>query len=217
MLQGRASRAQGRGTCPRGNTEGPDSQAASFRGSVEVARLGEAVQSGDPKAADELLPLVYEELHRLAAHKMAHEAPGHTLQPTALLHEAWLRLTGRENPRFENRAHFFAAAAEAMRRILVEDARRKRRLRRGGGKVRADFEESAIAAPTDEEKTLLVDEALEGLEAEDPLQARVVKLRFFTGLSNAEAAVALGVSEKTVQRYWAHAKAWLFERIRTQA
>jgi len=175
------------------------------------------VQPDDPKAADELLPLVYDELHRLAAHKMACEALGHTLQPTALVHEAWLRLVGRENPRFENRTHFFAAAAEAMRRILVENARRKRRLRHGGGQALVRIEESNIVAPADDDKILLVDQALEVLEAEDPVQARVVKLRFFTGLSNAEAAAALGVSEKTIQRYWAHAKAWLFEHIRSQA
>jgi RNA polymerase sigma factor (TIGR02999 family) len=184
---------------------------------TEVTHILDAVQSGDSKAADRLLPLVYDELRRLAAYKMACEAPGHTLQPTALVHEAWLRLVGRENAHFEGRTHFFAAAAEAMRRILVENARRKRRLRHGGGQARAELEESKIAAPADDDKILLVSEALEGLEAEDPLQAQVVKLRFFTGLSNDEVATALGVSEKTVQRYWAHAKAWLFQHIRKQA
>lgn len=182
-----------------------------------VTLIMEGAQGGDPMAADQLLPLVYDELHRLAAHKMACEAPGHTLQPTALVHEAWLRLVGGENPHFEGRAHFFAAAAEAMRRILVETARRKRRFRHGGGQARVGLEESGIAAPADDDKILLVDEALEALESEDPDQARVVKLRFFTGLSNAEAATALGVSEKTIQRYWTHAKAWLFEHIRSQA
>ena len=183
----------------------------------EIRHILHAAQPSERKAAEELLPLVYEELHRLAAHKMAGEAPGHTLQPTALVHEAWLRLVGRENPHFKGRTHFFAAAAEAMRRILVENARRKRRLRHGGGQARVELEESNIAAPADDDKILLVDEALEALEAEDPLQAQVVKLRFFTGLSNAEVATALSISEKTVQRYWAHAKAWLFDHIRSQA
>jgi len=182
-----------------------------------MKRILDAIEQGDPKAAAELLPLVYEELRKLAAHKMANEAAGQTLQPTALVHEAWLRVSGPHQQHFQNRAHFFAAAAEAMRRILVENARRKRRLRHGGGQARVELEESAIAALANDDKILLVDEALENLEAEDPLQARVVKLRFFTGLSNAEVATALSISEKTVQRYWAHAKAWLFDHIRSQA
>ncbi len=180
----------------------------------DVTPILDSIAQGDPKAADELLPLVYDELRKLAAHKMAAEAPGHTLQPTALVHEAWLRIRGSEAKAWDGRRHFFAAAAEAMRRILVDSARRKRRLRHGGGQERVELDQSNIAAPLDEDKILLVSEALDALEAEDPLQAQVVKLRFFTGFSNAEVAHALCLSEKTVQRYWAHAKARLFERIR---
>ncbi len=174
----------------------------------------DSIAQGDPKAADELLPLVYEELRRLAAHKIANEAPGQTLQATELVHEVWLRVARDKEQRWENRAHFFAAAAEAMRRILVERARRRQRLRHGGGQEQVELEESAIAAPADDDKILLINEALEALEAEDALQAQVVKLRFFVGLSEREIAEGLGVSEKTVQRYWVHAKAWLYERIR---
>ncbi len=172
-----------------------------------------AIERGESGAAEELLPLVYEELRRLAASKMAREAPGQTLQPTELVHEAWLRMTGGKTQQWANRAHFFAAAAEAMRRILLERARRRGRLRHGGGQERMELGESAIAAPTDDERILQVSEALEVLEAEDPRQAEVVKLRFFVGLSEEEVARALGVSEKTVQRYWLHAKAWLYDRI----
>ncbi len=163
---------------------------------------------------EELLPLVYEELRKLAADKMANDAPGQTLQPTELVHEAWLRIAGGKEQHWENRAHFFAAAAEAMRRILVERARRRGRLRHGGGQERVAWEESAIAAPADDDRILLVSEALAVLEAQDPLQGQVVKLRFFVGLSEGEVARAMGVSEKTVQRYWVHAKAWLYEQIR---
>ena len=182
-----------------------------------VTRILDSIAQGDPKAADELLPLVYEELRRLAAHKIANEAPGYTLQATELVHEVWLRVARDEDQRWENRAHFFAAAAEAMRRILVERARRRQRLRRGGDLEQVELEESAIAAPADDDKMLLVSEALEALEAEDALQAQVVKLRFFAGLSESEIARGLGVSEKTVQRYWVHAKAWLYERIRRES
>ena len=172
----------------------------------DVTRILDRAQQGDAKAAAELLPLVYEELRRLAAHKMAQEAAGQTLQATALVHEAWLRLVGDGQPRWQGRGHFFAAAAEAMRRILVENARRKRRLRHGGGQQRVGLEETELVAEAEEEKVLQVHEALDDLAREDPIQAQVVKLRFFAGLRNEEVAEALGVSTKTVQRYWTHAK-----------
>ena len=183
---------------------------------TDLTRILEAVQQGDAKVADQLLPLVYEELRKLAVHKMANEAPGHTLQPTALVHEAWLRLVGSDNQPWQNRAHFFAAAAEAMRRILVENARRKRRLRHGGGQQRVELDETNVPAETDDDKLLQVNEALEELAAQDPVQAEIVKLRFFVGLKNGEIAGVLNISEKTVQRYWAHAKAWLYERMQSQ-
>ena len=182
----------------------------------DVTRILDRVQQGDPKAADQLLPLVYDELRKLAAHKMAQEAPGHTLQPTALVHEAWLRLVGTDRPKFEGRAHFFAAAAEAMRRILVENARRKHRLRHGGGQQRVDLEEADPPAETGDDRLLQVNDAMAELTAVDPVQAEVVKLRFFVGLNNDEIASVLHISEKTVRHYWAHAKAWLFQRIRSQ-
>ena len=165
------------------------------------------------QAAEQLLPLVYEELRRIAASKMANEAAGHTLQPTALVHEAWLRLAGDQNAKFEGRAHFFAAAAEAMRRILIDNARRKLARRHGGDQQRLDVLEVEIAAPSEDEQLLAIHEALDELAAQDSLQAEVVKLRFFIGLKNEEAAQVLGISEKTVRRYWTHAKAWLYARI----
>lgn len=177
----------------------------------------EAAQNGDPTAADHLLPLVYDELRRLAAARMAQEKPGQTLQPTALVHEAWLRLVGSENQRWENRAHFFAAAAEAMRRILIEKARRRQRLRHGGGQERVDLDEIAIIAPESDERLLQVNEALDRLAAEDKEKADVVKLRFFVGLTDREVADALGLSERTVERHWAYAKPWLFRQIRSQS
>ncbi len=183
----------------------------------DVPPLLEAIQHGDPKAAEELLPLVYEELRKLAAHKMAHEAAGHTLQPTALVHEAWLRLGGGAGAQFENRAHFFGAAAEAMRRILVERARRRQRIRHGGGMQKTDLEPIELAVEVEDEKVLAVNEALEELQAEDPVQAQIVKMKFFMGMNAGEIAATLLVSEKTVQRHWTHAKAWLFQRIRAQA
>jgi RNA polymerase sigma factor (TIGR02999 family) len=180
----------------------------------EVTRILDAIGHGDPKAAEELLPLVYNELRRLAAHKMAGEQPGHTLQPTALVHEAWLRLVGDGDPGWQNRAHFFAAAAEAMRRILIDRARRKQAVRHGGGQVRVELEESAIEAPADDEKILQVNEALDALAAEDPEKAEIVKLRFFAGLSHEEIAALLGVNEKTVRRHWEVAKVRLVQNIK---
>ena len=182
----------------------------------DVTRILDAIQQGDPKAAEELLPLVYEELRKLAAHKMANEAAGHTLQPTALVHEAWLRLVGNQGQRWENHAHFFGAAAEAMRRILIEKARRRQRARHGGGQERVDLDELAIVAPESDERLLQVQEALDQLAAEDKVKADVVKLRFFVGLTDHEVAEALGLSERTVERHWAYAKPWLFRVIRSK-
>jgi RNA polymerase sigma factor (TIGR02999 family) len=179
----------------------------------DVTRILDAVQQGDPAAADQLLPLVYDELRRLAAHKMAREAPGQTLQATALVHEAWLKLAGGGNQRWENRRHFFAAAAEAMRHILIDRARKRHRHRHGGGQQRVDFDEIEVAAPADDETVLALNEALEELEKSHPDKAEVVKLRFFVGLSERETAELLGVSERTVERHWAYAQAWLFERM----
>lgn len=179
----------------------------------EATLLLNAVESGDAKAADELLPLVYDELRRLAASRMAHEAAGHTLQPTALVHEAWLRLVGDQTPTFQNRAHFFAAAAEAMRRILIDRARQKRAARHGGGQQRVELEGVELPFPGDDDQLLAVNEALEQLAAAHPLEAEVVKLRYFVGLTHDEAAEALGISARTSKYYWAHARAWLFHEI----
>lgn len=175
-----------------------------------------AVGRGEKQASEELLPLVYDELRRMAAARMAREAAGHTLQPTALVHEAWLRLVGDADRSWENRAHFFGAASEAMRRILIENARRKARLKRGGGQVRVDFEEANLPAPDTDENLLLIDEALERLKAQDAETARVVVLKFFGGLTNDEVAGVLGSSERTVRRQWNFAKAWLYRAIRSQ-
>lgn len=174
-----------------------------------------AAEAGDSEAAQRLLVLVYEELRRLAAAKMANEAPGHTLQPTALVHEAWLRLMGGEERKFENRAHFFSAAAEAMRRILIDRARRRQTQRQGGGQIRVELDESGFAAPAEEDQLLAVDEALERLARDYPAQAEVVKLRYFGGLTNEEAAQVLGLSVSTVKNYWAFSRAWLFDAIRS--
>jgi len=180
----------------------------------DVTRILEAAQSGDPTAAEQLLPLVYDELRRLAALKMASEAAGQTLQPTALVHEAWLRLAGPDQPAWQNRSHFFGAAAEAMRRILVENARRKLRLKRGAGQQRVELHESAVAAPAEDDKILQVHAALDSLALEDPEKAQIVKLRFFVGLSHEEIAALLGVNEKTVRRHWEVAKVRLFQHIK---
>ncbi len=180
----------------------------------EFTRLLAGVEQGVPGAAEELLPLVYQELRSLAAAKMAREAPGQTLQPTALVHEAWLRLGGDQQPNWQNRAHFLGAAAEAMRRILVENARRKLRQKRGGGAERVELHESAVEAPIDDEKILQVHEALDALAAEDAQKAEIVKLRFFAGLNHHEIAALLGVNEKTVRRHWEVAKVKLFQSIK---
>ncbi len=178
-----------------------------------VTQVLEAAQKGDPAAADQLLPLVYEELRKLAAAKMAQEAPGQTLQPTALVHEAWLRLVGSENQKWNGRAHFFGAAAEAMRRILIENARRKRAVRHGGGQVKLDIGEIEIAANPKEDELLAVSDALERFAARDKLKAELVKLRYFAGLTTEEAAEVLGISVPTADRWWNFSRAWLFQEI----
>ena len=175
----------------------------------------ERADQAKPQSAEELLPLVYAELRKLAAHKMAQEASGQTLQPTALVHEAWLRLGGEAQPLWQNRAHFFAAAAEAMRRILVERARQRAALKRGGGARRTRLQD--IAAPlagADDERLLAADEALEKLAAVHPRQAELVKLRFFTGLTFEEAAAVLGIAVPTAKEWWAYARAWLAVQMR---
>lgn len=173
-----------------------------------------AVEQGDPKAAEKLLNLLYEELRRLAASKMARETPGHTLQPTALVHEAWLRLVGTENTRFENRAHFFSAAAEAMRRILIDRARRKLTVRHGGGYERIDLDEQDLAAPGPDDQLLAVHEVLGNLAQKHPVQAEVVKLRYFVGMTIEETAQVLGISAGTVKNHWTFASAWIFNEIK---
>jgi RNA polymerase sigma factor (TIGR02999 family) len=180
----------------------------------DATLLLNAMEQGDPTAADKLLELLYEELRRLAASKMAGEAPGQTLQPTALVHEAWLRLVGAKNPTFENRAHFFSAAAEAMRRILIDRARRKLRVRHGGNLERVDLEEQDLAAPGTDEQLLAVHEALDRLAQTHPRQAEVVKLRYFAGMTNEETAEALDISVATVKNYWTFARTWIFNELK---
>jgi RNA polymerase sigma factor (TIGR02999 family) len=180
----------------------------------EVTRILSAVEHGDPHAAEQLLPLVYDALRQLAAQKLAQEAPGQTLQPTALVHEAYLRLVGTgEGQHWDSRGHFFAAAAEAMRRILVDQARRKRRPKHGGDRRRVRLEEALSVAETRDDEILALDEALTRFAAEEPAKAELVKLRFFAGLTGAEAARALGISEATADRYWAYARVWLFSEL----
>jgi RNA polymerase sigma factor (TIGR02999 family) len=173
-----------------------------------------AIEQGDRNAAGELLELVYDELRRLATSKMAREAPGQTLQPTALVHEAWLKLVGAKSPKFENRAHFFSAAAEAMRRILIDRARRKMTMRHGAGFERVVLEEQDLVAPNLDEQMLAVHEVLDKLATEHPQQAEVVKLRYFAGMTNEETAKVLGVSVATVKNYWTFARTWIFCEIR---
>jgi len=179
----------------------------------EDTQVIEGIQHGDPRAAEELLPLVYEELRKLAASKMANEAMGNTLQPTALVHEAWLRLIGNDNPKFAGRAHFFAAAAEAMRRILIDRARRKCALRHGAGQVRVDIQQIDLASPGADDQLLAVNEALDKLAAQDSTEAELVKLRYFVGLTVEEAATLLDISPRTARNYWAHARTWLYHEI----
>jgi RNA polymerase sigma factor (TIGR02999 family) len=171
------------------------------------------VLAGDPTDAAELMPLLYEELRQLAGQKMASEPSGQTLQPTALVHEAWLRMTTGQPQKWQNRAHFFAAAAEAMRRILIENARRKGRIKRGGQFQRVKLEGIDVATGTDDTTLLVVNDAIERLEAQDPFKANLVKLRFYVGLTAEEAAPLLGVSVPTVKRHWNVARVWLLQEI----
>ena len=179
----------------------------------DVTHILHSAQQGDPKAAEALLPLVYGELRKLAAAKMSHEAAGNTLQPTALVHEAWLRITGPQNLEFDGRAHFFAAAAEAMRRILIDNARRKRAVRHGGGLQRLEAEEIELASPLPDEQLFEVNEALDKFAVQHPRQAELVKLRYFIGMTVQQAAEVLGISVDTAKDYSAHARAWLFREI----
>ncbi len=179
----------------------------------DVTQVLNAIEKGDPKAATQLLPLVYDELRKLAACKMANEAPGQTLQPTALVHEAWLRLAGGTDHTWDSRAHFFGAAAEAMRRILIDNARRKKALRHGAGQARLDIQDIEIAAPAAEDRLLAIDEALNKLATVDKPKAELVKLRYFAGMTIEEAAAVLGMSEATAKRWWLYARAWLFTEI----
>lgn len=182
----------------------------------DVTRILDAIDHGDAKAADELLPLVYEELRKLASYKMAHEASGHTLQPTALVHEAWLRLTGNQNQKWDSRGHFFAAAAEAMRRILIDKARRKKALRHGGDLHRTEIDLVNLTAPGQDDELLEVNDALQKFAAQDKQKAELVKLRYFAGMTIEQAAEVLGVSEPTAKRHWAYARAWLFREIQNE-
>ena len=190
----------------------------------EVNSILEAAAHGDPRAAEQLLPLVYDELRKLAAVRLAQEKPGQTLQATALVHEAYLRLVGgqesgargQESENWSNRGHFFAAAAEAMRRILINGARDKQRLKRGGVRTRIDLDSIEVALDTPDEDLLALDEALLQLAAEDQLSADLVKLRYFAGLTLGEAAEALGMPRRTADRHWAYARAWLYDRLRNE-
>ncbi len=181
---------------------------------TEVSRILSQIASGDPQAAEQLLPLVYDELRKLAAQRMAREKPGQTLDATGLVHEAYLRLVGDTEARraFNDRGHFFAAAAAAMRRILIDNARRKRAQKHGGGLQRQPLD--AVAAPEPDENLLALDEALEKLAAQDPVKARLVELRYFAGLTGDQAAEALGIAPSTADRHWAYARAWLRAEIR---
>jgi len=183
----------------------------------EVTRILTAIEQGDIKATDELLPLVYNELRRLAAHKMAAESPGHTLQPTALVHEMWLRLVESPAQSWQNRAHFFGAAAEAMRRVLITRARRKQTQRRGAGAAHTDVDEIEIASPEPDDQLLALNDALDRFAELEPQQAELVKLRYFVGLKIEEAAEVLGISEATAKRWWAYARAWLLNQMNGQS
>ncbi len=182
----------------------------------EITLVLQSIGRGEGGASEELMPLVYEELRRLAAARMARETPGQTIQATVLVHEAWLQLVGNGDRHWQNRAHFFGAAADAMRRILIDNARRKARLKHGGGQSRVNLDDVQVAEKTPDDDVLLINDALERLEGEDPEKARVVVMKFFGGLTNQEVAENLGISERTVDRQWACAKARLFRWIREQ-
>ena len=183
----------------------------------EVTRILSAIERGDPKASEDLLPLVYEELRRLAAQRLADEKPGQTLQATALVHEAFLRLVGTDEPsQWNSRGHFFGAAAEAMRRILINRARDKSRQKRGGGLHRIDLDNVQVALDTRSDDLLALDEALQQLAEDDETAARLVELRFFAGLNQGQAADSLGIPRRTADRYWAYARAWLFRTLKAR-
>jgi RNA polymerase sigma factor (TIGR02999 family) len=176
---------------------------------TNVTRILNAIEQGDATAADELLPLVYEELRHLAAYKMSKESPGHTLQATALVHEAYIRLVGSENQNWSSRTHFFSAAAEAMRRILIDNARRKQRLKRGGGQQKVNIDNALLPFEEPSTNLLALDEALAKLAKDDPIKAKLVELRFFAGLTMEQAASVLGIAHSTADEHWAYARAWL--------
>jgi RNA polymerase sigma factor (TIGR02999 family) len=181
---------------------------------ADVTQILNAIEQGDPRAAAELLPLVYDELRKLAAARLADEKPGQTLQPTALVHEAYVRLVGGEQARdWDGRGHFFAAAAEAMRRILVDSARRKKAEKRGGGRARADLDGESLAADGPPFDLLELDDLIDHLARVDPRAAELVKLRFFVGLTGDQTAAALGISPRAADSLWAYARAWLFEKL----
>jgi RNA polymerase sigma factor (TIGR02999 family) len=182
----------------------------------DITRILQAIGRGDNHAAEDLFPLIYDELRHLAVSRMAREQPGQTLQATAVVHEAWLRLVADGDRTWQNRAHFFGAAAEAMRRILIENARRKSALKRGGGLARVDIDGIDLAVADPDDKILLLDEALEKLQVEDPQKARIVVMKFFGGMTNHEIAQHLGVTERTIERQWAFARTWIFQNIKSQ-
>jgi RNA polymerase sigma factor (TIGR02999 family) len=184
----------------------------------DVTRILSRIESGDSAAAEELLPLVYEELRGLAAHKLAHESPGNTLQATALVHEAYMRLVDVKSPQqWDSRGHFFAAAAEAMRRILINRAKEKTRLKRGGGKKRLDWNRLEVADDASDDDLIMINDALEVLAKKQPQCAELVKLRFFAGLTLNQAAECLGIGERTADRYWSFARAWLYRQLRNDS
>ena len=205
---------------PGAMRRGPANRFFAWRNGIirssmnEITQVLQRIQQGEPSAAEALLPLVYEELRKLAAQKMAQEPGGQTLQPTALVHEAYLRLVdAAQRQRWDGRGHFFAAAAEAMRRILVERARRKKAVKHGGGRRRLDADTVALVAPEIDDDLVAIDEALDRLAAFDPVKAELVKLRYFAGLTIEECADALGISCATAKRYWAYSRVWLFEQV----
>jgi len=184
---------------------------------ADVTQLLNQIESGDPTAADELLPLVYDELRSLAAQRMANERPGQTLQATALVHEAWLKLSSSTEQQWKNRRHFFGAAAESMRRILIDRARKRNRTRHGHGLQRVDLAEIDVASSASDEQLLAVDEVLKKLAAESPERAELVKLRYYVGMSIPDAANALGISESTAKRQWNYTRLWLFKELKQLA
>ena len=208
---GQSAPEQCEGWPAAGNSREP---VPHWRALPDLTQMLTAIERGEPCAAENLLPLVYEELRRVAAARLAQERPGQTLQATALVHEAWLRVTSPGQPQWQGRRHFFGAAAEAMRRILVENARRKMRLRHGGELQRVDIVEVELANPMPDDELLALDEALDKLTEENPRAAELVKLCFFTGLTQEQAAQQIGVSVATAERTWTFARAWLFQEIK---